>query len=156
LLTQHGQSGQPKSVYVEVMSNQAPPPAPPAPPPAPPAPPPAPELTVTPIRIDLRETTRYATFTITGGVVGDVLDFKTSGTALSGFDYVSTLQFSLDGGSNWLFYNVTSKPDIIGSPILLRVAIINDTKGEPTESIIIEATATPSGATKIFEVYISD
>lgn len=156
LLTQHGQSGQAKSVYVEVMSNQTPPPAPPPAPPAPPPPPPAPELTVTPIRIDVKETTRYATFTITGGVVGDVLDFKTSGTAFSGFDYISTLQFSLDGGSNWLFYNATSKPDIIGSPILLRVAIINDTRPEPTESIIIEATATPSGAKKVFEVYISD
>ena len=160
MLTQHGQAGPTKSVYVQVGMNPAlvppPTPTPPGPPAPPPPPPPPPTFTITPKRIDQKENVRYAVFTITNAPAGDTIDFKTSGTAFSGFDYISTLQWSEDGGANWFFYNVTSKPIWQGSPIQVRITVINDTQPEVTESILVQVTGTPSGATDQVDIYISD
>jgi hypothetical protein len=111
---------------------------------------------VAPQRIEIKENIRYATFSVTAAPVNDIIDFKTSGTAFAGFDYIATLQWSSDGGDTWNFYNQQNRPTWLGTTIDVRVAIINDTKPEPVESIIVEVSATPTGLKQNVEIYLSD
>lgn len=167
MLTQHGQPGQTKSVYVTVEMHPSlvpppvpptpPPPPPPPPPPAPPPPPPPPPvLTVSPKRIEIKENIRYAKFDITMAPMNDIINLATDGTAYSGFDYIATLQWSDDGETTWKFFNQQSKPQWQGTTVAVRVAIINDTKSEPVETILVDVTASPSGLTERVEIYLSD
>ena len=116
-------------------------------------------LTVAPGTLNTTENRRSAVFTVDGGNPGDTLTitFDPASTALSGFDFVSVPQFSIDNGGTWQQYHpVSNRPQVSAEyAILIRVLINRDTITESLETIIMRIAAS-SGDSRTVTINLTD
>jgi len=137
LLSQTGQAGQPKSVYVQVTGAVSvyPPYVPPT-------------TTVLPntpvIAVDsfvVNEYSTYSNWVITGdaNANGKTVILSLSGSAAATSDYVPTLSVSNTGGNTWVTYSTVSLPTIQNGVLLARVALVRSPAVELGESLILSA-----------------
>lgn len=178
LLTQHGQAGLPKSVYIEVLDQdstivppsdtglfprtwpplgwQPPEPPPPPPPPEPPEPPPPPELAEFDIPdILVHESTPngavWKIYALNDSAIGLPLkiDF-TPGSMTANEDFRYGLTYSIDDGLTWEVYNAANPPAVesIDIPLKVRLPILDDAKTEPKETGSLIVTYTDTDGSK--------
>jgi lysophospholipase L1-like esterase len=128
LLSQHGQAGIPKGIYVEVVKEVIPTPPPPPPPPK--------AITVTPISDRITETARYFQWTITSTANVDVV-FSYQGTVTARRDYIDTMSYaSLSNAATSVFTIISERTPVkLTDPsYVVRIGpIINDISGEEEE-----------------------
>ena len=136
LLSQTGQAGQPKSVYVEVTGNVSvyPPYVPPT----------ANVSTIPTVSVDsftVNEYSTYAIWVITGDTLANAkpVTLSLSGLATQNTDYVPTLSVSNSGGNTWVTYSTVSLPTIQNGVLLARVPLVRSNTVELGESLILSA-----------------
>ena len=98
----------------------------------------------------VNEASPYAVFTVTGTAGQTVSLGLTAGTGTGGgTDFGSAtattnLQYSIDGGANWLDYSTTGAFALpAGGSVLVRTPINNDATPDNNEAFTL--TATPAG-----------
>jgi hypothetical protein len=137
LLSQTGQAGPPKSVYVEVSGGISvyPPYV------SPPTPVVANAAVISTNSFVVNEYSTYANWTILGDVNanGKTVTLSLSGLAAANTDYVPTLSVSNTGGTTWVTYSTTLLPVIQNGVLLVRVPLIRSAIVELGESLILSA-----------------
>jgi Concanavalin A-like lectin/glucanases superfamily/GDSL-like Lipase/Acylhydrolase family/Interleukin-like EMT inducer len=144
LLSQHGQAGMTKGIYVEV--------GPPNPPPPPPPPPPPSPITVVPRRARILETDQYFEWIITKNITANVsVRFGTSGTVTPFLDYWDQIYYAtLENAARSMFIAIfTRAPILLTEPVyIVRVGpIIDDPDLEGTETLYLTVVDTDTKTT---------
>ncbi|MEI8305079.1 MAG: Calx-beta domain-containing protein, partial [Burkholderiales bacterium] len=70
-----------------------------------------------------------------------------SGTAAAGTDFSSSLQVSIDGGTNWVSYSSALAIPANTTSLLVRAAILDDSTYEANETVVLNATLSATGRT---------
>jgi hypothetical protein len=141
LLSQHGQAGMTKGIYVEVTALPVPPPPPPPPP----------SLTVVPRKARVDETEDYFEWIVTKTSSANVdVRFSTNGTVTPNQDFWDQIFYAdLLSASMAIFTPVVGRQPVTlsESVYIVRVGpIINDPFGEPMETIILKVVDTGTGS----------
>ncbi|MDP3877737.1 MAG: VCBS domain-containing protein [Methylobacter sp.] len=98
----------------------------------------------------VNEASPYAVFTVTGSVGQQLSLALTAGTATgNGTDFGggANLEYSLNGGVDWIAYSVTPNPTLTGTTLLVRTPVIEDTIADNGETFTL--TATPAGGSAV-------
>jgi lysophospholipase L1-like esterase len=137
LLSQTGQAGPPKSVYVEVTGNVSV---------YSPYVPTAPNVTLAnAISINsftVNEQSLYSIWVIAGTPAAEGKTVKLSlldGTATPNTDYTPTITVSSNGGTTWSAYDASLLPTVRQGSLLARVPMIQSTAIELGESLVLSA-----------------
>ncbi|WXL25523.1 Ig-like domain-containing protein [Ectopseudomonas mendocina] len=91
---------------------------------------------------DVNEASDYIVYTV-NGTPGQSVDLAlgSSGTATSGVDYTTGIQYSTDNGGSWITYSpdtpVVTPAD---GEILVRIDLINDDLADNGETVILQVT----------------
>lgn len=146
LLSQTGQAGVPKCVYVEVSG-----PVSTYGPYVPPPPPVVANAAVISVNsFVVNEQSPYTNWVVTGdaNAEGKKVTLSLSGSATANVDYLSTLAVSTTGGNVWTAYDRVAPPAIKDSTLLVRVTMQPSEVVEIGESIILNAAVEGGNAVR--------